>query len=76
MMKVITEQAYIDPDTGLLTEIVRNEETGEIIGKNERLPIDQLSAEENKLAEARASARVKLAALGLTEAEITAMVGI
>jgi hypothetical protein len=37
-MAVITEPAYLDPETGMLTEIVRDAETGEIIGKNERMP--------------------------------------
>jgi hypothetical protein len=37
-MAVITEQAYLDPETGMLVEIVRDADTGEIIGKNERAP--------------------------------------
>jgi len=37
-MAVITDPAYIDPETGMLTEIVRDAQTGEIIGKNERMP--------------------------------------
>jgi hypothetical protein len=37
-MQVIIEPAYLDEQTGMLVEIVRNAETGEIIGKNERLP--------------------------------------
>jgi len=37
-MQVITEPAYLDEQTGMLVEIVRNAETGEIIGKNERMP--------------------------------------
>ena len=37
-MAVIIEPAYLDPETGMLTEIVRDVETGEIIGKNERMP--------------------------------------
>lgn len=37
-MQVVTEAAYLDPETGMLTEIVRNAETGEIIGRNERCP--------------------------------------
>jgi hypothetical protein len=37
-MPVIIEPAYLDEQTGMLVEIVRNAETGEIIGKNERLP--------------------------------------
>ena len=37
-MTVITESAYLDEQTGMLTEIVRDAETGEIIGKNERMP--------------------------------------
>ena len=37
-MDVIIDPAYLDPETGMLVEIVRNAETGEIIGKNERYP--------------------------------------
>jgi len=37
-MPVITEPAYLDEQTGMLTEIVRDAETGKIIGKNERMP--------------------------------------
>jgi len=37
-MTVIIEPAYLDPETGMLTEIVRDAETGKIIGKNERFP--------------------------------------
>jgi hypothetical protein len=37
-MEVIIDPAYLDPETGMLVEIVRNAETGEIIGKNERYP--------------------------------------
>ena len=37
-MQVIIEPAFLDPETGMLTEIVRDAETGEIIGKNERMP--------------------------------------
>ena len=37
-MAVITEPAYLDPETGMLVEIVRDAETGKIIGKNERMP--------------------------------------
>ena len=37
-MVVITEPAYLDPETGMLTEIVRDADTGKIIGKNERMP--------------------------------------
>jgi hypothetical protein len=37
-MPVITEPAYLDPETGLLVEIVRDQETGLVIGKNERAP--------------------------------------
>ena len=36
-MQVIIEPAYLDEQTGMLVEIVRNAETGEIIGKNERM---------------------------------------
>jgi hypothetical protein len=41
-MAVITEPAYLDDETGMLTEIVRDAETGEIIGKNERMPEEAL----------------------------------
>jgi hypothetical protein len=34
----LIEQAVYDPNTGKMVEIVRNGETGEIIGKNERMP--------------------------------------
>jgi predicted RNA-binding protein YlqC (UPF0109 family) len=37
-MAVITEPAYLDDQTGMLTEIVRDADTGKIIGKNERMP--------------------------------------
>jgi hypothetical protein len=37
-MPVIIEPAVLDEQTGMLTEIVRDAETGEIIGKNERYP--------------------------------------
>jgi hypothetical protein len=37
-MAVITEPAYLDEQTGMLTEIVRDAETGKIVGKNERMP--------------------------------------
>jgi len=37
-MEVIIDPAYLDPETGMLVEIVRNADTGEIIGKNERYP--------------------------------------
>ena len=37
-MEVIIEPAYLDEKTGMLTEIVRDAETGKIIGKNERMP--------------------------------------
>lgn len=37
-MPVIIEPAVLDEQTGMLVEIVRNAETGEIIGKNERYP--------------------------------------
>jgi hypothetical protein len=37
-MAVITEPAYLDEQTGMLVEIVRDAATGEIIGKNERMP--------------------------------------
>jgi hypothetical protein len=37
-MAVITEPAYLDEQTGMLTEIVRDADTGEIVGKNERMP--------------------------------------
>ena len=37
-MQAIIEPAYLEEQTGMLVEIVRNAETGEIIGKNERMP--------------------------------------
>jgi len=37
-MPVITDAPYLDEQTGMLVEIVRDEETGKIIGKNERMP--------------------------------------
>jgi hypothetical protein len=37
-MAVITEPAYLDEQTGMLVEIVRDAGTGAIIGKNERMP--------------------------------------
>ena len=37
-MQVITEPAYLDPETGMLVEIVRDAETGKIIGTNTRYP--------------------------------------
>jgi hypothetical protein len=44
-MSVITEPAYLDPETGMLVEIVRDADTGEIIGKNERYPEPETEAE-------------------------------
>jgi hypothetical protein len=37
-MAVITDAPYLNEQTGMLVEIVRDAETGEIIGKNERMP--------------------------------------
>ena len=37
-MAVIVEPAVLDEQTGMLVEIVRDADTGEIIGKNERYP--------------------------------------
>jgi len=37
-MKEIIDQAVYDPETGKMVEIVRDAETGKIIGKNERMP--------------------------------------
>jgi len=37
-MAIIVEPEFLDPETGLLVEIVRDAETGKIIGKNERMP--------------------------------------
>ena len=37
-MAVIIEPAVLDEVTGMLVEIVRDAETGKIIGKNERYP--------------------------------------
>jgi hypothetical protein len=44
-MAVIIEPAVLDEVTGMLVEIVRNAETGEIIGKNERYPEPEQEAE-------------------------------
>ncbi len=44
-MQVIIEPAVLDEVTGMLVEIVRNAETGEIIGKNERYPEPEQEAE-------------------------------
>ena len=41
-MQVIIEPAYLDEQTGMLTEIVRDAETGQVIGKNERAPEEAL----------------------------------
>jgi len=37
-MTISVEPEFLDPETGLLVEIVRDAETGKIIGKNERCP--------------------------------------
>jgi hypothetical protein len=44
-MAVIIEPAVLDESTGMLVEIVRDAETGEIIGKNERIPISEEESE-------------------------------
>jgi hypothetical protein len=44
-MQVIIEPAVIDEVTGMLVEIVRDADTGEIIGKNERYPEPEQEAE-------------------------------
>ena len=44
-MAVITEPAVLDEQTGMLVEIVRDADTGEIIGKNERYPEPEQGAE-------------------------------
>jgi predicted RNA-binding protein YlqC (UPF0109 family) len=44
-MAVITEPAVIDEQTGMLVEIVRDADTGKIIGKNERYPEPEQEAE-------------------------------
>jgi hypothetical protein len=70
-MAVVLDQEVFDELTGFYVQIVRDSETGQIIGKNERAPQADPEPEDP----AKASARAKLAALGLTEDEITAMVG-
>lgn len=37
-MAVIIDPAYLDAETGMITEIVKDAETGQVIGKNERMP--------------------------------------
>jgi hypothetical protein len=37
-MEIIVEPEFLDPETGLLVEIVRDADTGEVVGKNERVP--------------------------------------
>ena len=44
-MAVITDPAVLDEQTGMLVEIVRDADTGEIIGKNERYPEPEPEAE-------------------------------
>jgi len=44
-MQVIIEPAVLDEVTGMLVEIVRDADTGEIIGKNERYPEPEQEAE-------------------------------
>ena len=44
-MAVIIEPAVLDEVTGMLVEIVRDAETGEIIGKNERYPDSEEESE-------------------------------
>ena len=70
-MTFTTDPEIFDQETGLYVQIVRDAETGQIVGKNERAPQPEPQPEDA----AKASARAKLAALGLTEDEITAMVG-
>ncbi len=70
-MAITLDAEVLDEETGLYVQIVRDAETGTIIGKNERAP----ETEPQPVDPAKASARAKLAALGLTEDEITAMVG-
>jgi hypothetical protein len=70
-MSVTLDAEIFDAETGLYVQIVRDAETGEIVGKNERAA----QADPEPENPAKASARAKLAALGLTEDEITAMVG-
>jgi hypothetical protein len=70
-MSVTVDAEILNHETGLYVQIVRDGQTGEIIGKNER--VQQPAPEpENP---AKTSARAKLAALGLTEDEITALLG-
>lgn len=45
-MQVIIEPAVLDEVTGMLVEIVRDADTGEIIGKNERYPEPESEPEE------------------------------
>ena len=70
-MPAVLDEEVFDELTGFYVQIVRDAETGQIIGKNERAPQPEPQPEDA----AKASARAKLAALGLTEDEITAMVG-
>lgn len=37
-MAVIIDPPFIDPDTGMIVEIVRDADTKKVIGKNERMP--------------------------------------
>lgn len=69
-MTFTTDPEIFDQETGLYVQIVRNSETGEVVGKNERSPL--VESESNP---AKESARAKLAAIGLTEDEIKALVG-
>ena len=70
-MPITTDPEIFDQETGLYVQIVRDAETGEIVGKNERAPQADPEPEDP----AKASARAKLAALGLTESEISALLG-
>ena len=69
-MTFTTDPEIFDQETGLYVQVVRNSETGEVVGKNERAPFVEPASNPSK-----ESARAKLAALGLTDEEISAIVG-
>jgi hypothetical protein len=58
----------LNPATGAMVSIVTRTDTGEVIGRAEQFP-----QEPEEQDPARASALAKLAALGLTEEEIGAL---
>lgn len=45
-MRVIVEPAIFDPQTGMFVEIVRDADTGEVIGTNARFPEPEPEQEE------------------------------